>query len=150
MTETEVTHVMPIQLGDDWVAVVAQAVTEILGAVPWVPLPGAIPAVPGVIPWRGQAIAVVDLALLCGIAPPLLEGEVHPRMVVARVDGTTLAMPARAVHEVHAVPSQAVRPPTTSKIRLARAELEIDERIIPVVDLDAAVALLTGREAELS
>jgi chemotaxis signal transduction protein len=147
---TELTHVMPIQLGDDWVAIPAQAVAEILGAVPWVPLPGAIPAVPGVIPWRGQAIAVVDLALLCGIAPPMVDGEVRPRLVVARVDATMLAMPVRAVREVCAVPSESVRRSTTTMIRLARAELEIDERVVPVVDLDAAVALLTGREAEVA
>jgi purine-binding chemotaxis protein CheW len=143
-------HVLPVRIDDVWIALEAAAVEEVLGATHWVPLPGAIPAVPGVIPWRGQAIAVVDIALLVGIAAPLAGGEVRPRALVAQSDGMRFAMPVDAVREVHHVEAEAVGPARTTKVRLARAEIDLEGQLMPVVDLAAAIALITGKEAEVA
>jgi purine-binding chemotaxis protein CheW len=143
-------HVLPVRVEDVWIALEAAGVEEILGATRWVPLPGAIPAVPGVVPWRGQAIALVDIALLVGIAPPLAEGEVRARVLVAQSDGMRFAIPVDEVREVHHVPPDAVGPARATKVRLARAEIDLDGRLMPVVDLVAAIALITGKEAEVA
>ena len=134
--------VMPVQLASIWVAVAAVHVQEVIGPRPWVALPGAPPYLPGVIPWRGRAIAVLDLGALLAVAPPLAAmdagREASPRTLIAQVDATVFAIPADHVREVHEL--EGVEANHATQVRLAHGQVEIAGQVMPVVDLGLALA----------
>ena len=138
--------VMPVQLSTVWVAVGAMHLQEVRGALPWVALPGAPAHLPGVVPWRGRAIAVLDLGGLLGIAPPVQPGDPRARMLIAQVDATAFAIPADMVREVHTV--AAVEDGHATQVRHAHGQVLIDGLVMPVVDLALALAALIRPEAE--
>jgi chemotaxis signal transduction protein len=138
--------VMPVQLSTVWVAVGVRYLQEVRGALSWVALPGAPPHLPGVVPWRGRAIAVLDLGGLLGVAPPVQAGEPRARMLIAQVDETAFAIPADMVREVHTI--AAVEDNHATQIRLAHGQVQIDGQIMPVVDLRLALATVASMEGE--
>ena len=138
--------VMPVQLSKVWVAIGAMHVQEVRGPLPWVALPGAPAHLPGVVPWRGRAIAVLDLGGLLGVAPPVQAGEPRPRTLIAQVDATAFAIPADTVREVHAVAE--VQEGHATQVRLAHGQVVIGGQVMPVVDLAHAIAAITRPEAE--
>lgn len=138
--------VMPVQLSTVWVAVEVAHLQEVRGVLPWVALPGAPPHLPGVIPWRGRAIAVLDLGGLLGIAPPVQPGDPRSRTLIAQVDATAFAIPVDMVREVHTV--AAVEEGHATQVRLSRGQVVIDGVVMPVVDLALALAAVAGPEAD--
>lgn len=137
--------VIPVQLAGVWIALDAAHVHEVLGPRPWVPLPDAPAHVPGVIPWRGRAIAVLDLGALLGVAPALRPGELPPRMLVAQVDETAFAIPAQAAREVHTVAG--IEEAHASHVRLAQGQVTVGGVVMPVVNLPIAYAAIARPEA---
>jgi chemotaxis signal transduction protein len=140
------TEVMPVQLGDAWVAVLATHVHEVRGPLAWVPLPGAPANLPGVVSWRGRAIAVLDVAAQLGVAPGLHAGDTWPRTLIAQVGATAFAVPAQGVREVHAIP--AIEEAHATQVRLSRGQTTIGGQVMPVIDLALALAAVSGAEAE--
>jgi purine-binding chemotaxis protein CheW len=140
-------RLMPIQLRTVWVALDATHLLEVLGARAWVPLPGAPAHLPGVVPWRGRAIALLDLAALAGVAPPLAPGEVRPRVVVARVGELTFGIPAETAREVHEVAGAEVGPLRAIELRHAVGQVTLDGALMPVVSLTEVVRAVTERGA---
>ena len=138
--------VMPVQLSTEWVAVGAMHLQEVRGAQSWVALPGAPPHLPGVVAWRGRAIAVLDLGGLLGIAPPVQPGDSRARMLIAQVDTTAFAIPVDTVREVHTVAK--VEDTHATQLRLAQGQVEIAGQVMPVVDLALALAAVTGADGE--
>ena len=136
--------VMPVQLSAVWVAVDVSHVQEVRGPTPWVPLPGAPPHLPGVVPWRGRAIAVLDLGGLLGVAPPVQPGDARSRTLIALVGGTAFAIPADTVREVHT--GAQVEEAHATQVRLAHGQVQVGGRVMPVIDLSHALAELTGAE----
>jgi chemotaxis signal transduction protein len=136
--------VMPVQLATEWIALDAEHIQEVLGPRPWVALPDAPAHVPGVIPWRGRAIAVVDLGALLGVAPPLRAGELRPRMLIAQVGDTAFAVPAETAREVHAV--SVVEEAHATHVRLAHGQVTVGGVVMPVVSLPAAYAAVVRPE----
>ena len=128
------TSVVPAKLHDVWFVVPASAVQEILGALRWVPIVGAPTEMPGVIAWRGRAVAVLDLGPLSGSAA-LAAGESRPRTVIVHVDDATLALPVESVREVQEVPETAVRPAHLTRLRHSSMEVELDGVPMPLIDL---------------
>lgn len=132
--------VLPVQLKDRWVALDATLVQEVLGQRPWVPIPGAPPHLPGVIAWRGRAIAVLDLGALADVAPSVTPGEARSRVVIAQVGASAIAVLADAAREVHPIAPGALRPPHATRVRFAIGEIDVGGAVVPVLDLGAAVA----------
>ena len=126
--------VVPAKLHDVWFVVPASAVQEILGEQRWVPIAGAPAEMPGVIAWRGRAVALVDLAALGGGAalPP---GTSRRRTVLVNVEDTTLALPVEGVREVQEVPDEAVRPAQLTRFRHSKLEVDLDGVPMPLIDL---------------
>lgn len=135
-----------MRVRDVWFALDASSVVEILGQQRWAPLPGASPQVPGVMPWRGRAIATLDLGALTGALPPLRPGDVHGRTVVLKAGACTLALGADVVREICEVPPERVRPPHVAPERFSRGEVELHGTIMPILDLGAIVQSVTRAE----
>jgi chemotaxis signal transduction protein len=126
--------IVPAKLHDAWFVVRASAVQEILGEQRWVPIVGAPAEMPGVIAWRGRAVALVDLGPLGGGAA-LAAGEARRRTVIVSVEETTLALPVEGVREVQEVPDEAVRPAQLTRLRYSTLEVELDGVPMPLIDL---------------
>lgn len=140
---------VPLQLGDVWLVVHATHVQEILGARPWIAIPGAPAHLPGVLSWRGRAVAVLDLGTLSGIAQPLDPGQPQSRTVVITVAGNTMAIPVTAVHEVQEVEEDKIRPAHATKQRYSTLEVELQGLLVPILDMNAVVQVVArGREPE--
>lgn len=134
---------LPLKLDEVWVAVEARYVREILGPRPWVPIPGASDKLPGVLAWKGRAVAVVDLGALTGYCAPLgLEGH-RERTVMLEVGPVTFAVLANAVREVHTVSDQDVRTAHLARQKLGGQEVELFQVPVPILDLDSVVRAVT-------
>jgi chemotaxis signal transduction protein len=132
---------MPVQLGGTWIALPAAQIQEVLGPRAWVPLPDAPAHVPGVIPWRGRAIAVLDLGALLGVAPGLRRGEQRQRTVVAQVEDTAFAIPADTAREVSFAE---IEPAHAIQLGLADGQVQVTGVVMPVLDLARAIASVTA------
>jgi chemotaxis signal transduction protein len=143
-----VTHlsVLPVRLAGDDCALPALAVEEVLGARRVVPIPGAPPHLPGVVAWRGRAVALLDLGVLLGKARLATEAPLE-RIVVVAAAGGALALPAEWVEAVHETPEAAVRPAHATQHRFATREVEVWRRVLPLLDLDLLAAALLGERA---
>ena len=126
--------VVPAKLHDVWFVVPASAVQEILGEQRWVPIAGAPNEMPGVIAWRGRAVAVVDLGPMSG-GSAMAVGEARRRTVIVNVEDATLALPVEGVREVQELPEEALRPAHLTRLRHATMEIELDGVPMPLVDL---------------
>ncbi len=145
-------HLIPFRYRNHWYAVDADYVEQILGAQPWMPVPGAPALFPGVMAWRGRAMAVLDLAQLpVDIArnEPVTVSDRPPRTLVLQVLGCALGIPADEVREALPIESLQLLPSRLSRVRFARNEFELIDRIAVVIDLPALVESVIGnRKAE--
>jgi chemotaxis signal transduction protein len=136
-------HVMrgfiPAKIGTAWVVLEATYVREILGARSWVPIPHASPNVPGVLAWRGRAIAVLDLARLVESGEPLRPGVERPRNLVVEARGCTLAIPVDAVHEVRELDASDVHPSHVTRLRHSVTEIELFGGMAAVFDVASVI-----------
>ncbi len=130
---------MPFEIAGIKLSVDAAHVQEVLGALPWIPLPGAPPPMPGVIASRGRALAVLDAGLLFGAAP-LAADEPRPRTLILKSGGAWFALPVSAAREVQEVARSSWRAPHAVRHRFVAAEVDLDGVVVPVVDVAALVA----------
>jgi chemotaxis signal transduction protein len=130
---------IPAKIGPVWLALDALRVQEILGARAWVPIPHASPHVPGVLEWRGRAIAVFDLFGLAEVGDSLQPGTQRARTLVIEARGCALAMPVDAVHEVQPLAPAALRPTHATRLRHSASEVDIFAGPVPLLDLDSLV-----------
>ena len=143
------THaLLPIQIQGRWLALDALAVQEVLGERPWVPIPGSSSHIPGVMAWRGRAIAILDLGAATEMAGPLATGEKRARAVVTQVGSSTVALLVDAAREVCEVRGDQMRPPHATRQPFTASEVEIDGVPMPVVDLPAIVQMAAGSATE--
>lgn len=138
--------VLPLQLGDVWIAIDPGHVQEVLGARPWMRVPGAPASLPGVLTWRSRAIALLDLRELLGIASRAT--STSARTVVARVDDCTFAFFVEMAREARAVDETALSTPHAVTGRFVTHQLALDSRVMPVVDLTAVIASVAGAPGE--
>lgn len=137
---------LPLRVGDVWMAIDALHAREILGRRPFVALPGASVGLPGVIAWQGRAVAVVDLGALTGACPPLREPR--ERTIVIQHGPVTFALPVDGVREVQVAQDEQVRPAHAARQRFAAGEVELDRTPVSVLDLSAVVEAIRGGPAE--
>jgi chemotaxis signal transduction protein len=136
--------VMAFRVSGTWLAVDALRVWEVLGPQPWIAIPGASAAAPGVLGWRGKAVAVVDLGAVVLGAGTLRAGETAERTLIAEAAECSLAIPAQAVREVQEVGDYRLEPVHAAQLRCVAGEVELDGKPVPLVDLDAMVDALAG------
>src|SRR5579872_733599 len=123
---------LSVQIKDVWFALDATTVLEILGEQRWAPVPDAPAHVPGVLSWRGRAVATLDLGALTGTSEPLSQDQPRRRTVVVRSIGCTFALPVDAVREVQEIPADRLTPPHVTQQRYSCGEVELSGTIMPV------------------
>jgi chemotaxis signal transduction protein len=130
---------IPAKIGPVWLMLEAQEVQEITGAKGWVPIPHSSPLVPGVLAWRGRAVAVLDLAVLVLLEERLEIGQQRPRTLIVESGDCLLAMPVDLVREVQEVDGTRVREPHVTRVDHSSFEVDIFETYAPLVDLRSLV-----------
>ncbi|HEU4727850.1 MAG TPA: chemotaxis protein CheW [Kofleriaceae bacterium] len=128
---------LPLQLGDIWVAVDPTLVQEMLGSRTWVRVPGAAPQLPGVISWRSRAIAVLELGDMLGVGAR--SSSAAARTVVARVTDCTFAFFVDSAREVRTIDASALEPPHAVSGRFVTQQLSLDNQVMPLIDLAAVI-----------
>jgi len=138
--------ILPLQLGEIWIAIDAGIVLELLGAKTWMRVPGASPQLPGILSWRSRAIAVLDLreTLALGGTPT----NPPPRTVVAQVDDCTFAFFVDVAREARVVDPEQLRAPHVVTGRFVTHELALDGRVMPIVDVAAMIAAVSRGPVE--
>jgi chemotaxis signal transduction protein len=136
-------NIVPVRLNGMWVAVPAEAVQEVVGRRPWTAIPTAPPDIPGVLPWRGRAIALVDLGRVTGLGA-LSANETRARHVVLQLSGCTMALPVDAVREVQLVADEHLRAAEATQMRFSPSEIVLDGAPIPLIDVSELVRALGG------
>lgn len=139
---------IPAKVGPVWIVVDARAVQEITGPERWVPIPHTSELVPGVLAWRGRAVAVVDLSVLAQVGEPLKLGVTRPRTLLVQAGGCTLAMPVDGVREVQEVEPARVHRPHATSLPHCAFEVDVMGTLAPLLDLDSVVSAIAQTEAE--
>jgi chemotaxis signal transduction protein len=139
---------VPTKIGDIWMLIEALPIQEVLGARPWVPVPHSSSQIPGVLAWRGRAIAIFDLSTLLEGGSPLEPGVLRPRTVIVESRSCALGMPVDLVHEVGEVAPTQIRPSHGTRMRHSAGEVEIFGSLAPILDVDKLIEeILAGEGA---
>jgi two-component system chemotaxis response regulator CheV len=127
--------VIPIRLGNSWILIRAEVVSEFLSSTPWLSVPGSTPLLPGVMTWRGRAIPVLDLprALNIGAIAPL---DACPRVMVVEHDTGAVAVPVEGAREVKTVAEDDIRPPHVSTTPYTAGEVDGPDAVLPLIEID--------------
>jgi chemotaxis signal transduction protein len=133
------TDVIPIRLGANWILVRAALVSEFLPATPWLSVPGSSSLVPGVMTWRGRAIAVVDLPRALNFVGIGALDERSRIMVVEHAVGA-IAIPVDGAREVRTLNDSQIRPQHVSSVPYSTFEVDDAEAVLPLVELEALLA----------
>ncbi len=136
--------VMSFLVSERWAALDAARVWEVLGTQAWVAVPGATPRAPGVLSWRGRAVAVVDLGAVVFGAPSLVAGSPARRTLIAEAAECSLAIPAEQVREVQEVGDYRLEALHQAQLSCVAGEVDLEGHPVPLIDLDAVVELLAG------
>jgi chemotaxis signal transduction protein len=121
-------------------------IEEILGALPWLSLPHARAAVPGVLTWRARAVPVVDLAAFVPSLTVLEPSRPRLRTLIVRAGEGRLALPIDGASEVKKVSVETIRPKHVIACELADAEAELETTVMMVVEWEAVVQRLFARD----
>ena len=133
---------IPIKIGQLWLTLDAHVVQEIVGARAWVPVPHTSPLVPGVLAWRGRAVAVLDLSVLASAGEPLRPGVERARTLVVESKDCVLAMPVDLVREVQEVDSSRVQTPHVTSLPHSSLEVDVFGTLAPVLDVASLVTAI--------
>jgi chemotaxis signal transduction protein len=128
-------HVLPVQIDAAWLGVDASAVEEILQMSSGLPLPGTRPEIPGVLPWRGRAVAVLDMAGLSAGTSRLTFETSRTRVVVARAGEHTVALPVHGVREVLSLPAESIEDPPPGSPDYVVGQAVLPAERLALVDL---------------
>src|SRR5690349_7751451 len=115
---------LPFHVDHVWMMLDASVVQEVMGRRTWVPIPGATGEIPGVLDWKGRAVAVLDVAALASGITPLDPAGARKRTIVVQLDGCSLAIPVDVVTEVQEVSPSSIRPLRAAGQRFATSEID--------------------------
>jgi chemotaxis signal transduction protein len=141
-------EIMPVRIAGVWLALPAAVVQEVVGRERFIAVPNAVAAIPGVLPWRGRAIALVDIALVTGLGAALAPGgDTAPRHVVLHSEDCTLALPVEAVREVQTVPDTELRPQNATRMPFSSREVQLEGgALMPLLDVSELMQALAQAE----
>jgi chemotaxis signal transduction protein len=131
--------VLPVRVDAAWFGLDALAVEEILSEAAFVALPRARPEIPGVLPWRGKALPVVDMAAAGGSEPSVGRGR-FSRVAVVRSAEETFALPVHGVREVYEVSRVDIEAPGPDRPSHVTAEVCLSGDSVGLVDLPSLLA----------
>lgn len=140
-------NVLLIRLADEIYALPSAHVREVGRYRAFTPVPGAPPAIPGIISQRGVILPVVDLRLVLGM--PSAETTRSTRLVTVVYEDTDMALLVDAVIDLATIPAEAFKQPPTgldpARARFLSAVAFYEDQTIALLDVVVIVAAL--REA---
>jgi purine-binding chemotaxis protein CheW len=143
LEELKRTYVI-FSLHDGLYAFEGAAVTEILLPLEVFPIPGAPPAVPGVINNRGEIEAVISLHGLLGL--PASQRTARSRIVMAEQDGVRSGIEVDSVVDVAQLSPGSIKPPlatlTDDARQLVIGETTSQDRSVVLLDIGRIFELL--------
>lgn len=140
-------------LGDTKLAVNVERVHEVIPARAGTPVPGAPPAVRGVINLRGELVTIVDMRDVLGFSVPESTPS-RPRILVIRSDDGLVGVGVDLMGDVvYLDVTDFEPPPETMSARLARVITAVCKRpaeLVLIVDVDALLQVAAGRADDRS
>lgn len=140
-------HMLLIRLADEIYALPSSYVREVGRYRAFTPVPGAPPALPGIISQRGVILPVVDLRLVLGM--PAVETTRSTRLVTVVYEEIDMALLVDAVIDLAALPEDAFGQPPAgldpARARFLRAVALHEDQTVALLDIGEIVAAL--REA---
>lgn len=140
-------NVLLIRLADEIYALPSSHVREVGRYRAFTPVPGAPPALPGIISQRGVILPVVDVRLLLGM--PAVEATRATRLVTVAHEDIDMALLVDAVIDLASVPADAFAQPPAgldpARARFLRAVALHEDQTVALLDIGEIVAAL--REA---
>lgn len=137
-------NVLLIRLADEIYALPSSHVREVGRYRAFTPVPGAPPALPGIISQRGVILPVVDLRLVLGM--PAVETTRSTRLVTVVYEDIDMALLVDAVIDLAAVPEDAFGQPPAgldpARARFLRAVALHDDQTVALLDVGEIVAAL--------
>ena len=140
----ETLDVLLVQLTGELYALPSASVREVVRYRAYTPVPGAPPALPGILNQRGMILPVVDLQLMLGLEsmPPTRA----TRLVVVSHSEVDMALLAEQVLDLVALPADAIDPPPAaldcSRARFLRGIVHYEQQPVALLDLDELIASL--------
>lgn len=138
---------LPIELAGAPLLVDARAVREVLGHREVVRVPHATLELPGVFPWKGLAIPLIDVGRAMGLPREGAKDQGGRRTVIVGVDEELAGLSADDVREVVTLEEGAVRPVHAAPRPFAQGEVDWGGRVATVLDLRALFASTFARSS---
>ncbi len=130
------------RLANDVYGLEIQAVREIIRMQEITRVPNAPEFIEGVINLRGRICPVMDLRKRFAVGASDVTAE--SRIVVVEIAGEDVGMIVDAVTEVLRIPGDRIKPPssvvTTTETRVVEGIVNLDDRLIILVDLDTLLS----------
>jgi purine-binding chemotaxis protein CheW len=134
--------VLLLQLAGELYGVASASVREVVRYRAYTPVPGAPPALPGILSQRGTILPVVELRPLLGleIAPPTRA----TRLVLVTHQDIEMALLIEAVLDLAELPSETVEPLPAAldpaRARFLRGIARHEQQPVALLDLDEIIA----------
>ena len=137
-------NVLLIRLADEIYALPSTHVREVGRYRAFTPVPGAPPAIPGIISQRGVILPVVDLRLVLGM--PTAEATRSARLVTVVHEEIDMALLVDAVIDLESLPADAFGQPPVgldpARARFLRAVAFYEDQTVALLDVGVIVAAL--------
>lgn len=136
--------ILLIRLDGELYALPSPSVREVLRYRDYTPVPGAPPALPGVLNQRGTIVPIVVPYVLLGLTnPPITRAT---RLVLMQHNEIDLALLVEQVLDLATIPVSAIEPPPSAldpaRARLLRGVAQHDDQVIGLLDLDELIVAL--------
>jgi purine-binding chemotaxis protein CheW len=136
--------VLLVRLAGELYAVPSDSVREIIRHRAFIPVPGAPPALPGILNQRGTILPLVEMYSLLGLEPaPITRAT---RIVIVAHADIDMALLIDAVIDLEALPADSVEPVPAAldpaRARLLRGVAILGDDLAALLDLDELIAVL--------
>jgi len=137
-------HVLLFRLADEIYALPSIHVREVGRYRSYTPVPGAPPAIPGIVSHRGIILPVVDLRLVLGM--PSIEATRSTRLISVVHDDISMALLVDAVIDLESLPADAFGQPPVgldpARARFLRAVAYHNDQTVALLDIGEIVTTL--------
>ncbi|MBK9710971.1 MAG: chemotaxis protein CheW [Kouleothrix sp.] len=138
--------VLLVQLAGELYAIPSASVREVIRYRAYTPVPGAPPALPGILIQRGAIVPVVEIYPLLGIdRAPITRAS---RLVLVTHGDVDMAMLVDMVLDLAAIPADAVEPAPVAldpaRVRFLRGVVQHERQFVALLDLNELIAGLSA------